>query len=95
MRALRGEPVSDTTLVQVVRHSRRQATYAELDDVLRTLPVMSREARRARGWTTQQMGRAVGLSSSTVSRLENGKPVTLDTARSVLQWMATTTRSDA
>lgn len=80
-------------LVQVVRHSRRQATYAELDAVLRTLPVMSREARRARAWTTKEFGQRVGLSSSTVSRLENGKPVTLDTASAVLRWLATTTAS--
>lgn len=86
--------MSADALVQVVRANRRQATYAELDDVLRLLPMLARESRRARGWTTRQFGQEVGVSSSTVSRLETGKPVTLDTARAVLRWLATTTRSD-
>lgn len=39
------------------------------------------QARRARGWTAEELGERIGVSGRTVSKLEHGSPtVTLGTA---------------
>lgn len=61
--------------------------YAELAQVIDRLPMLVREARRARGVSIRAAGRQMGLSFSTVSRFENGEGVTLNNAVLVLRWL--------
>lgn len=61
--------------------------YAELADVLAALPTLLREARRARRLSMREAGRQLGMSASTVMRIEAGDGGALSNALAVLRWL--------
>lgn len=62
-------------------------TYAELADVLRNLPLLLREARRARGLSLREAGRQLGMSFATVSRAEQGEDLVMSNTTRILAWL--------
>jgi ribosome-binding protein aMBF1 (putative translation factor) len=67
-------------------------TYAELADVLRNLPLLLREARRARGLSQREAARQLGVSMLTVARAERGENLVMSTSTRVLAWLDQTTQ---
>lgn len=69
--------------------SERLSSYTELAEVLDVLPILLREARRARGLRMQDVAEQVGVAASTVCRIEAGEGCRLDSAVAVLRWLDT------
>lgn len=69
--------------------SERLSPYSELADVLDVLPILLREARRARGLRMQDVAAQMRVSTSTICRVENGEGCRLDSAVAVLRWLDT------
>lgn len=65
----------------------RQTTYTELAGVLTSLPLLVREARRARGLSIRAAAKQIGCSFSTVLRFENGEDCNLSNAQLMLSWL--------
>lgn len=65
----------------------RLTTYAELADVLQSLPLLLREARRQRGLSVRKAAVEIGVSFATVSRIENGEDHMIDNGLAVLRWL--------
>lgn len=65
----------------------RQTTYAELAAVLEALPLLLREARRARGLSVRAVARDLTVSFSTIGRIEAGEDCNLSNALAVLRWL--------
>jgi transcriptional regulator with XRE-family HTH domain len=63
------------------------ATFAEIVEVLDTLPVILRNARRTRRLSVREVARQTGLSFSTISRMENAEEFTSVSLRAVLAWL--------
>lgn len=63
--------------------------YAEIIGVLDNLPLILRETRRRLGVGQREAGRQMGMSFSTVSRIEAGHDCALSHAVAVLRWAAT------
>ena len=63
------------------------ATYEELAGVLTNLPLLLREARRARRLSLRAAGDEICVAASTVMRIENGDECSLASAVAVLRWM--------
>ena len=63
--------------------------YAELARLLGHLPLLLREARRQRRLSVRAAGRQLGMSFSTVSRIEAGEDCALSNALAVLRWLDT------
>ncbi len=61
--------------------------YAELAEVIASLPVLLREARRSRGLSQRAAAKELGCSFSTVSRMEAGEDCALSNATAVLRWL--------
>jgi transcriptional regulator with XRE-family HTH domain len=61
--------------------------YTELADVIGHLPLLLREARRARGLSQRAAAIELGCSFSTVSRMEAGQDCALSNAVAVLKWL--------
>ena len=61
--------------------------YAELAEVIASLPLLLREARRARGLSLRAAARELGMSFSTVTRMEAGEDCALSNAVAVLRWL--------
>lgn len=61
--------------------------YEELAQVLENVPLLLREARRARGLTVRAAAQQLGMSFSTVSRIENGRDANMRNYSSVLRWL--------
>lgn len=61
--------------------------YAELADVIGSLPLLLREARRARGISQRQAAAQLGMSFATISRMEAGADCVLSNAVAVLWWL--------
>jgi transcriptional regulator with XRE-family HTH domain len=61
--------------------------YAELAEVIARLPMLLREARRARGLSMRAAARELGISFSTVHRIEEGQDCALSNAVAVLRWL--------
>lgn len=68
--------------------------YSELAEVIATLPILLREARRARGLSQRAAARELGFTFSTVSRLEAGHDIVLSHAVAVLHWLDTRPSTD-
>jgi len=68
-------------------------SYAELADVLGNLPLLLREARRARGLSLRAAAAQLGIGFTTVSRMESGEDCALSSAMAVLRWLGTSGRS--
>lgn len=63
-------------------------TYAELAAVLDALPMLMREARRHRRVSMRVAGDQIGISFSTVCRIEEGaRDCALSSAVAVLHWL--------
>lgn len=61
--------------------------YPELAEVLASLPLLVREARRARGLSQRAAAREMGVSFSTISRAESGEDLVMSNAVAVLRWL--------
>lgn len=61
--------------------------YRELAELLGQLPLLLREARRARGLSVRAAARELGCSFATVSRIEGGEDCVLSNAVTVLRWL--------
>lgn len=71
----------------------RPTPYAELADVIGRLPLLLREARRARGLSQRKAAAELGMSFSTVWRMEEGNDCALSNAVAVLRWLDQTDRA--
>ncbi|GII63572.1 hypothetical protein Skr01_36570 [Sphaerisporangium krabiense] len=63
------------------------APYAELAEVIAALPLLLREARRARGLSQRAAAKRMGLAASTVHRVEKGHNCVLSHAATILRWL--------
>lgn len=63
------------------------SSYSDLAAVIEALPLLVREARRARGLSVRAAAAQVGCSFSTISRFENGDDVNLSNAAALLRWL--------
>ncbi len=61
--------------------------YAELAGVIAALPLLLREARRAQGLSMRAAAAQLGMSFSTVDRIERGEDCVLSNAVAVLRWL--------
>ncbi|GIF14819.1 helix-turn-helix domain-containing protein [Actinoplanes teichomyceticus] len=61
--------------------------YAELADIIASLPLLLREARRTRRLSLRAAAKELGMSFSTVSRIEAGDDCALSNAIAVLRWL--------
>ena len=61
--------------------------YSEMADVLSSLALLLREARRARGLSMRAAAKEIGVSFSTVHRIENGDDCVLSNAVAVFRWL--------
>lgn len=61
--------------------------YRELADIIGSLPLLLREARRARGISQRQAAAQLGMSFATISRMEAGNDCALSNAVAVLWWL--------
>lgn len=61
--------------------------YAELADVIASLPLLLRETRRARRLSLRAAAKELGMSFSTVTRIEGGEDCALSNAVAVLRWL--------
>lgn len=62
--------------------------YAELADVLEALPLLVREARRARELSIRSAGAQMGVDPTTVHRIEQGEVATnIKIAVRALRWL--------
>lgn len=62
-------------------------SYRELATLLENLPMLLREARRSRQLSGRAAGAEIGISVSTISRVENGAECSLTNAVAVLRWL--------
>ncbi len=61
--------------------------YAEIADVLGSVSLLLREARRARRLSVREAARQIGCSFATVSRIEAGEDHVVSNAVAVLRWL--------
>lgn len=68
--------------------SNKQATYSEIADVLDALPVIIREARRARGLSLRDAADQIGCSYASLHRFENNiRHVSRSAIPPILRWL--------
>jgi transcriptional regulator with XRE-family HTH domain len=72
---------------------RAESTYGELAAVLESLPDALKVTRRARGVSLRECARQIGVSFSTVNRIEAGEDVVLSNAVAVMRWIDQTEAS--
>lgn len=65
----------------------RPTAYTELAQVIANLPLLLREARRARGLSLRKAAVELDMSQSTVMRMEDGNDCALSNAVAVLRWL--------
>lgn len=65
----------------------RLTTYADLASILEKLPLLLREARRARHLNLRGAADQIGVSFNSLSRFERGNDVLLSNATAVLRWL--------
>lgn len=61
--------------------------YVELVEVLASLPILLREARRGRRLSIRAAAQEIGISFSTVTRIEQGEDCALSNAVVVFLWL--------
>lgn len=66
---------------------RAPATYAEIAHVLSNLPLLLREARRARSLSMRAASREIGCGFTTIKRTEGGELPNVQTALLILRWL--------
>lgn len=62
--------------------------YGEMAETLDRLPLLVKEARRARGLGLRGAADLIGTTAPTLQRLESGRPVSSRLAPKVLRWLA-------
>jgi uncharacterized protein YerC len=62
-------------------------TYGELATILDALPLLLREGRRYRRLSMRAAAEQMGLSFSTLSRVESGSECVLSAAVTILRWL--------
>jgi len=62
-------------------------TYADVVQVLDSLPLILREARRERGLSQRAACQEAGMNVLAFQRAEKGDPMTITSARSFLLWL--------
>lgn len=67
--------------------NQKPTPYAELADIIGNLPLLLREARRARGLALRAAADELGMSFNTVTRIEQGTDCVLSNAVAVLRWL--------
>lgn len=65
----------------------RLTSYSELADVLAALPLICREMRRARGLSMREAAKQVGVSFSTIHRIESGEDCVASNLIAVMRWV--------
>jgi ribosome-binding protein aMBF1 (putative translation factor) len=70
-------------------------TYTELANVIGNLPMLVREARRARGLSVRAAAKQIDCSFSTVLRFEKGEDCNLSNAVAILQWLDQVERAES
>lgn len=63
------------------------STYAELAEVLENLPLIVREARRARRVSLRCAGQQMGVDFNTLGRLERGHDIRIDVLSAIFRWL--------
>lgn len=63
------------------------ASYLDLAELLNSLPLLVREARRARNLSQRSAAEQIGVTDRTIRRLENGEDVNMSTAVALLHWL--------
>lgn len=64
------------------------ATYTDLLQLLRDLPIAVREKRRRTGQSVRSAATDIGIGAGTLHRVEDGTDVVLSAAVLVVQWLA-------
>jgi transcriptional regulator with XRE-family HTH domain len=67
---------------------RRAPSYTEVLEILASLPVAVREARRRDGLSIRDVRALSGASTMSISRFERGEDVSHTTAVRLLTWLA-------
>jgi transcriptional regulator with XRE-family HTH domain len=62
--------------------------YGELAEVLANLPLLVRERRRQQRLSVRAAAEQIGISFSTISRMENGDDMNEASLAAVLRWLA-------
>ncbi len=62
-------------------------SYSDLTHVLTSLPLLLREARRARGLSLRAAASEAGVSFTTLTRIEHGEDAVLSNVVPVLRWL--------
>lgn len=65
----------------------KPTSYSELADVIANLPMLIKEARRARGLSIRGAARELGLAGATVVRIERGEGYVTYNLVAVLRWL--------
>lgn len=71
------------------------STYADFAEAIVQLPVVLRAARRMRGLSLRAAAKEIGISFSTVDRVESGKEIDTGTLVAVMRWLDDNTRHHA
>ena len=66
---------------------RTMTTYGEMADVLASLPSTLREVRRIRRLSLRAAATQIGLSFSTLHRIEAGDDAVMSNVSAVLRWL--------
>ncbi len=69
------------------------ASYNDLAEVLKSLRLLVRETRRARGLSGRAAAHQIGCSPSAIVRLEGGDDVSVQNATLILRWLDQTSRN--
>lgn len=65
----------------------KPTSFEEMIDVLDNMPVIMLNARRAKGLSQREVAGLLGLSWSTVNRMEHGAEFSSESLRAVLGWL--------
>lgn len=65
----------------------RLSTYTEFATLVEQLPILIRERRRAKGLSLRDAGLEIGVSFSTVTRMESGGDASTVSLVAVLRWL--------
>ncbi|MEN0071276.1 MAG: helix-turn-helix transcriptional regulator [Propionicimonas sp.] len=68
--------------------SRDESSYLPAIAALEALPAALKAVRLSRGTSLRRAAREIGVSFSTVNRIENGEDCSKDNALAVLRWLA-------
>lgn len=64
-----------------------QTTYAELAEIIESLPLIVREIRRSRQLSLRAAAKEIGTNAPTLGRMEAGSDYTVSNLRAVLCWL--------